>query len=274
MTSKKQVAVVIPFYKPELTRFEEISLTQCLKVLSAHPVFAIKPESLDLTKIQGNHQLTGVECFEDSYFDGIQGYNKLMLSPDFYDRFLDYEFILIHQLDAFVFRDELLQWCSKGFDYIGAPWLKRLANPDFVKEWKTRLNTRYHIFVNTLENDIPSDRQFDNMVGNGGFSLRRVKRLYDLSIKLAPQINQYHKREEHQFHEDVFWSIEANRKWRRLKIPLYKTALRFSFENRLKQSMMHNSNQLPFGCHAWDQHVKFWTPYFKELGYDIAANAQ
>jgi hypothetical protein len=274
MTGKKQVAVVIPFYKPELTRLEEISLAQCLKVLSAHPVYAVKPQSIDLSGIAGCEKLTGILSFDDSFFNGIQGYNKLMLSPDFYQRFLDYEFILIHQLDAFVFRDELLKWCQKGYDYIGAPWLKRLANPDFVKEWKTRLNTRYHIFVNTLENGIPSDRQFDNMVGNGGFSLRRVKKLYDLSIKLAAQIQQYHKREEHQYHEDVFWSIEVNRKWRRLKIPLYKTALLFSFENRLKQSFMHTRHKLPFGCHAWDQHIEYWRPYFKEAGYELPESNQ
>jgi len=267
MKSKKLVAVVIPFYKNNLTEFENISLAQCLKTLAAYPIIAVKPDSLDLTVVKGYEQLSVVLSFDNAFFDGIEGYNKLMLSPVFYQKFLDFEFILIHQLDAFVFKDELADWCKKRYDYIGAPWLKRLANPDFVKELKTILNTRYHIFFNTYENGLPSDRQFDNMVGNGGFSLRRVRKFYDLSIKLETQIEEYHKRDEHQFHEDVFWSIEANRKKRRLKIPFYKKALLFSFENRLKQSMMHTSGQLPFGCHAWDQHLDFWQPYFEKLGY-------
>ena len=31
--------------------------------------------------------------------------------------------MLIYQLDAYVFKDELLNWANKGYDYIGAPWL-------------------------------------------------------------------------------------------------------------------------------------------------------
>ena len=270
MKSKKQVAVIIPFYKNELSEFENISLSQCLKTLSDHPIIAIKPESLALDTVLNRERFASVVSFEDSFFDGIQGYNKLMLSPEFYMRFLEFEFILIHQLDAFVFRDDLGFWCRQGYDYIGAPWLKRLANPDFVKELKTRLNTRYHILVNTYENNLPSDRQFDNMVGNGGFSLRRVRKLYDLSIKFAAEIQQYHQRQEHQFHEDVFWSIEVNRKIRNLRIPLYKKALRFSFENRPEQSLMHTSGTLPFGCHAWDQHLYFWQPYLEKYGYSVS----
>ncbi|TKT90848.1 DUF5672 family protein [Dyadobacter frigoris] len=274
MKDKKQVAVVIPIYKKGLSEFENISLTQCLKILSGYPIIAIKPESLKLDTILGQEQFDEILSFEDSFFDGIQGYNKLMLSPDFYQKFLDFEFILIHQLDAFVFRDDLRFWTKQDYDYIGAPWLKRLANPDFVKELKTRLNTRYHIFVNTYENNLPSDRQFDNMVGNGGFSLRRVRKLYDLSNKFETEILQYHKRHEHQFHEDVFWSIEVNRKIPNLRIPLYKKALLFSFENRPEQSLMHTSGRLPFGCHAWDQHLDFWQPYFERCGYLVSISGK
>jgi len=269
MKNKKQVAIVIPFYKNGLSALEAISLTQCVKTLSDYPIFVIKPASLELSAITDEFRSLEIISFEDFYFEGVEGYNRLMLSPDFYQKFLAFEFILIHQLDAFVFRDELPKWCASGYDYIGAPWLKRLADPDMIKALKTRLVTRYHIFRNTFENGLPSDRQFDNKVGNGGFSLRRVKKFYDLSIKFNDLIQEYHKREEHQFHEDVFWSIEVNRKTKNLNIPRYKKALLFSFENRLEQSMKHTNNQLPFGCHAWDQHMNFWRPYFKNLGYAL-----
>lgn len=269
MEDKKQVAVVIPFYRTELTALEKISLAQCLKTLSSYPVIAIKPASLDLSMISGYRLFTDILSFENSFFEGVQGYNELMLSPEFYKSFFDFEFILIHQLDAFVFRDELAAWCRKGYDYIGAPWLKRLADPDLVKAIKTRLITRYHIFFNTFEGNLPSDRQFDNKVGNGGFSLRRVRKFHDLAIRFQDKIREYHQRTEHQFHEDVFWSIEVNRKRKHLNIPRYKKALLFSFENRPEQSMRHTHNHIPFGCHAWDQHLDFWRPYMEKLGYEI-----
>ncbi len=269
MKEVKQVAVVIPFYKSELTELEVISLKQCLNILSGYPIIAIKPTLLDISYIQKGFEFSRIHSYTDSYFDGIQGYNSLMLSTEFYDSFMDFEYILIHQLDAFVFRDELSHWCDKGYDYIGAPWLKRLPNPDFVKEWKTRINTRYHIFRNTFENGLPSDRQFDNQVGNGGFSLRRVKKFRDLTKKYKEKIQEYQTRKEHQFHEDVFWSIEMNRKWKQLRVPNYQIALLFSFENRLDQSMMHTKNLIPFGCHAWDKYLDFWRPYIEAFGYKI-----
>ncbi len=43
-----------------------------------------------------------------------------MMDNTFYKQFLNYEYILIYQLDAFVFKDEL-NYCSQGIDYVGAP---------------------------------------------------------------------------------------------------------------------------------------------------------
>lgn len=54
-----------------------------------------------------------------------------MLSAEFYERFLAWDYILLCQTDAFVFRDELADWCARGYDYIGAPWPLRpiYSNP-------------------------------------------------------------------------------------------------------------------------------------------------
>ena len=78
-----------------------------------------------------------------------------MLSSEFYRRFSKFEYILIYQLDAFVFKDQLNYWCKKGYDYIGAPWFEG-----------------FHL-TKTGVNIIG--------VGNGGFSLRRVKTHIDLT---------------------------------------------------------------------------------------------
>jgi hypothetical protein len=274
MNSKKQAAVIIPFYKTDLSELEKISLAQCMKTLAAHVIIAVKPVSLDLTPLSECNVFSKIISFDNSFFKGVRGYNELMLSPVFYQQFLEFEYILIYQLDAFVFRDELLQWCNKGYDYIGAPWLKLMPDSALLDKIRTRIITRYYIFKNIYENDLPSDRQFDNMVGNGGFSLRRVKKFYQLSIKFQSKIQEYNKRDEHQFHEDVFWSIEVNRKRTLLKIPGFKKALLFSFENHVEQSMYHTHNRLPFGCHAWDLYPDFWQPYFEKCGYLISISGK
>ncbi|MCE7064822.1 DUF5672 family protein [Dyadobacter sp. CY326] len=270
MSSTKKVAVVVPVYKTQLSDYEKISLRQCRKILSNHPIIAIKPDTLDLSELGDDNIFTDAVSFDPQFFNGVQGYNRLMLSPEFYQTFLDYEFILIHQLDAFVFKDELIKWCSSGYDYIGAPWPKRLEEPDFIKAFKTRTITLYHMWKNTIEDGLPTQRQFDNVVGNGGFSLRRVKKFFQLASTMQDKIQEYHQRHEHQFHEDVFWSIEVNRKFSKLRIPAFKTAYKFSIENNPERGVRFNKG-LPFGCHAWDRddNLAFWKPYLLDMGYQL-----
>jgi hypothetical protein len=270
MDHTEKAAVIVPVYKTELSNYEKISLRQCRKVLSGHPIIAVAPHDLDLSPLRKEIEFSQIVTFDKVFFQDIDGYNRLMLSPEFYSKFLPFEFILIYQLDAFVFRDELLKWCTSGYDYIGAPWPKRLEEPDFVKAFKTKAITFYHQWNNTMEEGLPSPRQFDNQVGNGGFSLRRVRKFHRIALEMHEKIQQYHLRSEHQFHEDVFWSIEVNRKLRRLKIPEYKTAYRFSIENNPERGVRFNNGELPFGCHSWDHNLDFWAPYIAALGYELA----
>ncbi|RYE13465.1 MAG: hypothetical protein EOP45_21145 [Sphingobacteriaceae bacterium] len=124
----KKVIVVIPIYNKILKAHEEISLKQCFKILKKHPItFVCAPELdvqpyLDIAKKEGKQ--VNIETFESNYFKDIPGYNKLMLSQKFYNRFLDYKHMLLYQTDAYVFRDELDDWCDLNYDYIGSPWLQ------------------------------------------------------------------------------------------------------------------------------------------------------
>lgn len=265
-------AVIIPFYKPEQSRYEEISLRQCVKVLGQrYPLIAIKPERLEATKLPAG--LNEVISFNDAYFRDVRGYSRMMLSEDFYRTFLGkYDYLLIHQLDAFVFRDELDHWCKKGYDYIGAPWLREKDYPDWVKAAKSVLINRYHIRFNIKlpDSHIPSYIQFENQVGNGGFSLRRVEKFHSICQGHKKLIDHYNEHSaHHHFNEDVFWSIEVNRYRRRVKKPSYRKALRFSIENLPEKAFRLTEGRLPFGCHAWDLHTDFWRPWFAAEGYRI-----
>jgi hypothetical protein len=268
MSTKKQVAVIVPIYQSVLDHLEEISLKQCFDVLHKYPMIAITPESLDISTVSGYQQFETVERFDDSFFEGVQQYNALMLSTHFYERFLDYEFILIHQLDAFVFQDQLSNWCATDLDYIGAPWLRRVA-VEGLQEFTASFKTWFYTFFNISKYGVPSDRQFDNVVGNGGFSLRRTEKFHKLSVSCKPMMRPYVERNEFKFHEDVFWSIEVNRRKTRLRIPDYRTAVQFAFENNPERCLQLNDNRLPFGCHAWDLHTEFWKPHFEKIGFDI-----
>lgn len=123
--------IVVPVYKDftDLLPNEILSLSQLGKILGRHPIVLVTHNGIDTTTYV-NHLVSEdstsvkIENFDQKYFNDIDGYNSLLLSTEFYKRFSSYNYILIYQLDAWVFRDELEYWCKKGYDYIGAPWFE------------------------------------------------------------------------------------------------------------------------------------------------------
>lgn len=262
-------AIVIPVYRSNPSELELVSLKQCFKVFSSYQIIIVKPKSLDLQNY--NYDFNEVVSFDDMFFLDFKGYNKLMLSALFYERFLRYDYILIHQLDALAFKDDLLFWCNKGYDYIGAPWLRYAAYPDFIKEVKSRTYNYFHLRLNLKQTrtTLPTNVQFQNRVGNGGFSLRKTKKFVEICCQDQKMIEYYNSRHEHYFNEDAFWGLEVNRKEHRLKIPKYKEAVYFAIENSYKHAFQLTKGKVPFGCHAWDKHLSFWRPIFLENGIEV-----
>ena len=147
-----RAAVLIPFYKQSMTASEEFSFKNTLSVLSKHDTYVICPKRLSgyLSALKKKKQLNfDVECFSDRFFSGISGYNHLLMSVDFYRRFDCYEYMLVVQMDALVLADQLEEWCDRNYSYVGAPWFKGLTRPTLPLSFLG--------------------------VGNGGFSLRKVR---------------------------------------------------------------------------------------------------
>ncbi|MGQ7853809.1 DUF5672 family protein [Pedobacter sp. WC2501] len=265
----KKAAILIPFYKTDLSENELIALTQCKKILGNHPIIAIKPKHFTLPKAAEEVVGYNTVGFDENYFTSIYGYNQLMLSSVFYEQFLDYEYILIYQLDCFVFKDELSNWCDQGWDYIGAPWIKKTYHKNTLQLLFSKLKQSFSNRFNRKDNDKPNQFQFNNQVGNGGFSLRKVKVFYNLSLLMKPVIDFYLAQNSHLYNEDVFWSIEVNRDRRVLNIPNCETALKFAVEVPPLKLKHLNKENLPFGCHDWDHYSDYWEPVFKTYGYEI-----
>ena len=258
---KNKNIVVIPVHKKELSVDEQMSLQQCASVLKYHTICIVCPQGLDVTeyvKILSDADANYyIEYFPARFFDGIKGYNLLMLDKKFYKRFAKYEYLLIYQLDAWVFRDELDEWCEKGFDYIGAPW---------------------------IEKNIQGELELAG-VGNGGFSLRRVEHFIDVlshkgPVRTGKQLNleqttknniykffyslgyqntiSYYKKDP-TLYEDIFLSIFLANTTLCAKIPDTDMASLFAFEKQ-PSFLFSKTKQLPFGCHAWRkyEYESFW----------------
>ncbi|MFN4145965.1 MAG: DUF5672 family protein [Runella sp.] len=267
------VAVVIPFYKTTLNRYEQIALAQGLQVLEKYPIVAIKPKSLDITPILEQSPHLEVENFEDDYFESVQSYNRLMLSQTFYERFLAFEYILIYQLDAFVFRDELAQWCAKGYDYIGAPWRIEREFSSWGDRIMFHIKKKIALWFDLRDerlNNQPRDVILKMSVGNGGLSLRKVQKMLTIVKQHPKQIAHYLNQKGALWNEDIFFCIEMNRYFSKVKVPHWREALRFSVEDLPSKAYRLNGQQLPFGCHAWEIHeLDFWKPHIEAFGHQL-----
>jgi hypothetical protein len=268
---KKEVAVVIPIYKERMTPDEEISFRHLQHFLGPYPKYLLTPRSLRL-----DYSGFSVRQFKDDFFKDVATYSELLLSRRFYESFRDYQYVLIYQLDALVFSDQLSEWCAKGYDYIGAPWIESPATH----------------FTETPR------------VGNGGFSLRRVegflkvlnskryyedpaeywarfclgspkrKQLLNLPRKYLKRLTAFNGAQWEAAHwtkegfarlgpnEDLFWSMRAPEYCPNFQIAAVEDALRFAFEVEPRRCFEMNNHKVPFGCHGWAKYDRdFWEPF-------------
>jgi len=235
---RDSVALLIPIYKPQIAGLELFSLQHSLNVLKPErQVHLICPHSFDYSFYTNLFPNASIVAFNDSFFQSVGSYSRLLLNEFFYDSFKNYEFVLISQTDAILLRDELDYWCDSGYDYIGAPWpnsLKITVNTDKYKDL---------------------DRRVSCPVGNGGLSLRRVAKCIQL-IKEFPEAST--KFAGNRINEDLFFSIFGTLS-DNFSVPDRITASRFSMEISPDYFSFLNSGKAPMGGHAWWKYdVHFW----------------
>lgn len=262
---KKKVAIIIPFHKTTLSPNEKISMDHMMKYLGKFDKFLVLPNSIN--KIAFVIPKAKIINFPDEYFTSVSKYCELLNTKKFYEKFLNYEYILIHQLDVLVFSRDLVNFCRKNYDFIGAPFFNPLIG---------KLSYASKNLVSGC---------------NGGFSLRKVSSFLKV-IRAAEQLatrssanpyirklwfllavltNKSHKRwlnafpKDYPFNEDGFWSYEAPKYYSKFKVAPFKEALKFSFERFPKRCFEINNRKLPFGTHAWEKYDPiFWKKYLKD----------
>ena len=232
------VAVVIPIYKEKLNELEKISLAQVRKVLGRYPIIFVAPDGKNFSYIEPNEILVQ---FSPQYFQSVKTYSHLLMSPLFYAAFKNFEYILIYQLDAFVFYDALKEFCRLGYDYIGAP-------------------LPYHTWQGSRYPKTPR-------VGNGGFSLRNVKACHKLLSEAVHWANFENIRKN--YPEDAFFAmcgvLEEN-----FKVAPVEVGNCFAMEYYPAHHVKNLGGELPFGCHDWTKFsANFYVKLFAKFGYDL-----
>jgi len=279
---KERVCIAIPVYKKISDPREVASVKQGLLIFHNYTVVFICPDSFEeswLDEYKNLHPKITFQKFSDESFKSVKAYSSLLLRQDFYKKFSNFEFMLIYQPDAYVFRDELKYWCDKGFDYIGAPWFKNFDEHDKEKEF------------------MPN-------AGNGGFSLRNISKTNEIMqkklgfleilklkkilrearckphikiifgigffLKFFTRKNTFSKMINYTLNhasctnEDYFFASIYPQMFPEFKVAKAEEAVAFSFECQPKNLFKMNGEKLPFGCHAWHKYSPdFWSNFIK-----------
>ena len=177
--------------------------------LKGHDIHWVAPQSLDMRYYIENFNAEHIQRFEDAYFQNIEGYNRLLVSMSFYERFGDYEFMLICQPDAIVLKPELHLWLEKPYDYIGAPWPQGFS-----------------LKIKTASIPMADEINCTAFVGNGGLSLRRNLACIQL-LNEFPDLRDQWEKAGHA--EDLFFAFLGNLS-EKFKIPNMMVAANFSHD--------------------------------------------
>lgn len=261
MISKK-VVIVIPTHRPNLTADDKISLAHLKKHLKRYDTFFVIPKKISSKNLSSYG--FKVKKIDNNFFGTLRKANEMYLTKKFYEIFKKYDFMLIYQLDALVFSNQLEKWVNSGYDFIAAPWFRPIIG-----------------YLSYKKGYPPSG-------GNGGLSLRNIhkfikildivnksairsskdllrRRLWFLEALIRGKSHQIWLNapaSNYPFNEDGFWSLEAPKYDPTFKVAPFKTALKFAFERFPRKCFELNNSKLPFGCHAWKKYdEKFWVPY-------------
>jgi len=275
----KSCVVVIPVHSATPSYYELISFKQCFEVLNGYQIYVVAPAGIDLSRYEQLVPDFDVISVSKKWLSSRLYYNKLKLSNFFYQFFDDYTYMLTYELDAFIFKDDLEYWCSKEYDYIGAPWFQ--------------------------DNDPVESKMYGP--GNSGFSLRKIASIKEgikhvhiippskyNAIKKQAWMQKYKSailsvigvftyigslfHTENRSIQDADFMVEEDTiivnymsaSTKNFKLAPVTDAYKFSFEVGPEVLFDMNGQHLPMGCHAWWRYnFDFWKPYIEKFGYRL-----
>ena len=270
-----KLAVLIPTHRLDLSDNEKKSLDKLLESFNKEHIYFVLPEKTKI--IKKKYDLNYI-YFEDYYFFDHRNYNKLLLKKEFFEKFDNYNNILIYQLDCYIIKDfKHLDKFSK-YDYVGSPHINKKK-----KKFNGILNGGL-----SLRSVKPSIDVLNSSVFNLSFinflvllryfrSLNRLKHLLYFFVKISylfcKQLLFKRSRSRfgklilenfpNYFNEDIFWSLFSVMYNKNFNVVEPKLAIDFGFDKDPKELFIMNNRKLPFGCHnRWNkENNNFWKNY-------------
>lgn len=212
--SKKSCCVIIPSYKEKLEGNDELSLKQAINVFGGkRTILVVVPEDVDTKYYEQYNNFIEILKVKNEWLSSVKEYSKMCCSNSFWKLFENYDYALIYQLDCWAFEDRLDYFMSLDYDWYGAPW-----------------------------------PQHKDAVGNGGFSLRKVNKILELTSKYEYKVDSLRGNED-------TWFCQTHKD--ELNICDLDTACNFSMEV-IRNNYLEKIKTIPMGLHGKEMRRLFW----------------
>lgn len=248
MNDDLKICIVIPIYKQTPDELDKIALSSFQSVCeNKYDKYFICPDGLDTSEYNEIIDLKDIVFFDKKYFESNVTYSQLLIQYDFYKTFDVYDYMLIYQTDCYIFRDEIDEFASYEYDYIGAPIVSNLSFWPHFKHAQQPI------------------------CGNGGLSLRKIstfKEICDPNGEIYREYNREENKYAKVWCEDKFFCDELSEVYE-LDKPNWKVAALFAFDMNPDVLVDIYGMKLPMGCHAFDKNIRFWKNYIPECDEHI-----
>ncbi|MBH78966.1 MAG: hypothetical protein CMQ49_00465 [Gammaproteobacteria bacterium] len=263
----KRVAVLIPMRsEPAISDEEMVAVRQLDHFLPNHERFFLTPKGRPF-------HMEGYGCVEcpRKYFGSIGAHSRMLLNPDFYKRFEEYEYLFFYHLDSIVLSPDLEKWMDEDWDYIGPPWVISQDTP-WVKRQRVgncgfsllRVEAITKALLNRYRAE-PSYYWSDKLIRSGA----RMPRVFRLLRKLGDSlpsakffrktVKRWKKSESQDHNMDLFFSDKASIYNPEFRVAPFEEGLKFGFEADPRKCFELNGHRMPFGAHAWYKFDRqFW----------------
>lgn len=242
---KELVTVIIPILEPQINPTEEKLLHHALRILSGYPVIFVAGEGADLSIVREHAEHIDIIHFPKRFFESRQHLGQLLLMTDFYDRFNWCDFLLIHELNSWVVKDELHYWCKQGYDYLKAG--PALPDPGFLKR------------ISGLSDE--EKQLYGAGYADNGLYLCHIERITATLKGKRSVAHQYRHNANLRNADSVFWDLEANRFLPHLRKPTDIVRSHFAQYGVQYQ----NVTTAPFALTGISRDNIHEIPYFKTL---------
>lgn len=260
---EEKLVIIVPIYNTELAPFERETLSYNKKNFKKYRVVIISPNYLKnhhRIKDYKNTLDAEVEFFENKYFKSTRSYNKLMMSIEFYKRFYHFDYMLICQLDAVLLKPNLEHWCAKQIDYMGAPWMSKM-NDEYEIDSSgnggfSLRNIKKHLEVLNSKSMYMDDYKLNHTplrIGLKNLVILKILNKLSSGLKVNfPFINCY--KLIFSGNEDYFWAFSAKFFVNEFNLGNRSESLAFAFEKNVERCLELNEGKCPTGIHAWQKY--------------------